>query len=231
MSIGPHQVLQLHLPRGLRSPVSFTGCQQTKYHPNIKQTERALLDYLPEVALLHEALQPQPSTNRPPSGPALSSPGPSHPPQQNRPPSGPTRTSPGPSYPLNKIDHRVVLLRTSLGLKLPSSTKPTTRWPARSPPGHTSSVRQPAPGRSPHAAGYSQNTAPNQPPRSTPHAHNPNRFHVALIQEGHQEVEEKFHSSLKPIKPLNLINLHLLELHSINRQQTKDFSPYSVKFT
>ena len=53
--------------------------------------------------------------------------------------------------------------------------------------------------------------------------HKLNMHHVALIQEGHQEVEEKFHSSLKPIKPLNLVNLHLLELHSINRQQTKDF--------
>ena len=91
-----------------------------------------------------------PQQNRPPSGPTRTSPGPSHPPQQNRPPSGPARTSPGPSHP-------------------PQQNRPPG-GPARSPPGQTSSVRQPAPSRSAHAAGYSQYTAPNQPPRSTPHA-------------------------------------------------------------
>ena len=53
--------------------------------------------------------------------------------------------------------------------------------------------------------------------------HKLNMHHVPLIQEGHQEVGEKFHSSLKPIKPLNLVNLHLPEHHSSNHQQTKPF--------
>jgi hypothetical protein len=53
--------------------------------------------------------------------------------------------------------------------------------------------------------------------------HNLNMHHVAQIREAHQEVEEKFHSNLKPTKPLTHINRLLPGHHSIKRQQTNPF--------
>ena len=77
------------------SPASSSaGWQLSSITPNIKQTERALLDY-PRGGVLPRG-PPTSSTKSSTSGPARTSSGPSHPPQQNRPSEGPARTSPGP---------------------------------------------------------------------------------------------------------------------------------------
>ena len=223
MSIGPHQVLQLHLLEDLLLSI-LHRLSATKYHPNIKQTERALLDYLPEVALLHEAPQPLLLNKivRRVVQHCL------HQVQVTL---------------LNKIDHRVVLLElhlvqiillnktdhrvvlTELHLVQAILLNKIVRQVGQ----HVLHPVKPLPFGNPHQVETLMlldiHKTQLQINRLDQHLmpHNPNRYHVALIQEGHQEVEEKFHSSLKPIKPLNLVNLHLPELHSINRQQTKGF--------